>query len=44
MFVESKEKPSGYRLGLVTLNIALSCMTAGFALAGNTDVIDIWEV
>ena len=44
MFVENKEKPSGCHMGLVALNIALSCTSAGFALAGNADLVDIWQV
>ena len=44
MFVERRESPSSCRLLTVALNIALGCMSAGFVLAGNTDLVDIWAV
>ena len=28
----------------VALNVAFGCMSAGFVLAGNTDLVDIWAV
>ena len=42
MYVERRESPSNCWLGLVTTNVALGCMSAGFVLAGNTDLVDIW--
>ena len=42
MYIESAKTPSiGYLL-LYATNIGLSVMVAGFVLAGNTDLVDVW--
>ena len=43
MNIESPSNPSTGYLLIYATNIALSVMVAGFVLAGNTDLVEVWE-
>ena len=44
MYFEKEEEPSKGYLLLYATNVGLSVMVAGFVLAGNTDLVDVWAV